>query len=185
VAAYRKPSQTWTFFEIDPAVERIARREEFFTFLSQCGSACQVVIGDARQSLAADGTEYGLLVLDAFSSDAIPMHLVTREALALYLQRLAAGGVLAFHVSNRHLDLEPVLARLAEEAQLVSMIRRDRIVTTKASMKTSSDWLVMARRRDDLGGLASNGHWIPSRTASTVGVWTDDYSNILTLLLRR
>jgi hypothetical protein len=184
VAAYRKPSQTWTFFEIDPAVEKLARREEFFTFLSQCGAACQVVIGDARQSLAADGTEYGLLVLDAFSSDAIPMHLMTREALGLYLQRLAPGGVLAFHVSNRHLDLEPVLARLAEEAHLVSMIRRDRIGEATAAMKTSSDWLVMGRNRNDLGAVASNSRWVAAQTSPSVAVWTDDFSNILSLLMR-
>jgi spermidine synthase len=184
VAAYRKPSQTWTFFEIDPAVERIARREEFFTYLSACGSACGVVIGDARQSLAADSTHYGVIVLDAFSSDAIPMHLVTREAIRMYLERLAHGGILAFHISNRHLNLEPVLARLAEEAQLVSMIRRDRSATIEASGKASSDWLVMARTREDLGVLASNDQWSPSRSESGVDVWTDDFSNILTLLLR-
>lgn len=183
VAVYRSPSQAWTFFEIDPAVERIARREEFFTYLSQCGAACQVVIGDARQSLAADRTQYGLLVLDAFSSDAIPVHLATREAIRLYFERLAPGGVLVFHVSNRHLNLETVLARLAEEQKLVSMIRRDRIATTDVSGKTSSDWLVMARTREDLGALVTNAAWSRSQTSPRIGVWTDDFSNILTLLL--
>jgi spermidine synthase len=183
--AYRRPLQEWTFYEIDPAVERIARREEFFTYLRDCGAACQVVIGDARQSLAAENTVYGMLVLDAFSSDAIPMHLVTREAFRLYLDRLAPGGVIAFHISNRHLNLEPVLARLAQEAQLVSMIRRDRIATTAASRKSSSDWLVIARASEDFGSLASHEGWRSSQTSPAVGVWTDDFSNILTLLLRR
>jgi hypothetical protein len=184
VAVYRRPSQQWTFFEIDPAVERIARRDEFFTYLSQCGDACRVVIGDARQSLAANSTQYGVLVIDAFSSDAIPVHLATREALRLYFERLAPGGVLAFHISNRHLNLEPVLTRLAEHDGLVSMIRRDR-VEENASKKTSSDWLVMARTREDLGALASNPLWHDSVVSSRVGVWTDDFSNILTLLLNR
>jgi hypothetical protein len=185
VAAYRKPSQTWTFFEIDPEVERIARRTEFFTFLQECGPPCRVVIGDARQSLAVDRNQYGVLVLDAFSSDAIPIHLVTREAIRLYLERLAPDGVLAFHISNRHLNLEPVLARIAEEERLVSMIRRDRIVATESSGKTSSDWLVMARARGDLGGLASNRTWTPSQSSLRIGLWTDDFSNVLTLLLRQ
>ena len=185
VAAYRQPSQTWTFFEIDPAIERIARREEFFTYLGQCGGACRVVIGDARQSLGIDPTEYGVLVLDAFSSDAIPVHLVTREAIALYLERLAPDGVLAFHVSNRHLNLEPVLARLAEEAGLVSMIRRDRMESSDGSGKSSSDWIVMARAAQHLGPIASNPQWSATISVSGVGIWTDDFSNILTLLLRR
>jgi hypothetical protein len=185
VAAFRKPSQTWTFFEVDPAVERIARREDFFSYLSECGNACRVVIGDARQSLSVDGTQYGVLVLDAFSSDAIPLHLVTKEAIRVYFDRLAPNGIMAFHISNRHLDLEPVLARLAEEANLVSLIRRDRLVTTQTSRKTSSDWLVMARSRPDLGAISSDVQWIPTKQAAAVGVWTDDFSNIITLLLRR
>ena len=184
VAAYRKPSQEFTFFEIDPVVEQIARREEFFTYLRDCAAACRIVIGDARQSLERETGEYGLLVLDAFSSDAIPMHLVTREALGLYLDRLAPGGVLAFHISNRHLNLEPVLARLAEEAGLVSMVRRDRVNDVDSSGKTGSEWLVMARTREDLGRLVSNSQWTVARVAPEVGVWTDDFSNILTLLVR-
>jgi hypothetical protein len=184
VAAFRKPAQTWTFFELDPAVERIARREEFFSYMSECGSACKVVIGDARQSLSHDRTLYGGLILDAFSSDAIPLHLVTRQALDVYLNRLAPGGVLAFHISNRHLDLEPVLARLAEDARLVSVIRRDRLVTPQTSKKTGSDWLLMARERQHLGAISSDVRWTPSKQVAAVGVWTDDFSNIITLLLR-
>jgi hypothetical protein len=92
--------------------------------------------------------------------------------------------VLAFHVSNRHLDLEPVLARLAEEAHLVSMIRRDRIGEATAAMKTSSDWLVMGRNRNDLGAVASNSRWVAAQTSPSVAVWTDDFSNILSLLMR-
>jgi hypothetical protein len=182
ISVYRRPSQAWTFFEIDPAVERIARRTEYFTYLSRCGDACHVVIGDARQSLSADPTKYGLLVIDAFSSDAIPVHLATREAIELYFDRLGPGGVLVFHISNRHMNLEPVLARLAGHEGLVSLIRRDR-VQTEASRKTSSDWFVMARTHEDLGGLASNPLWVEAATSPRIGLWTDDFSNILTLLL--
>ena len=114
LASYRTPGQQWTFYEIDPEVERIARTDAYFTYLRSCGDGCRVVLGDARLSLArAPLHGYGLIVLDAFSSDAIPIHLMTTEALGLYLSRLAPGGALAFHISNRHLTLAPVLARLA------------------------------------------------------------------------
>lgn len=185
VATYRRPQQVWTFFEIDPAVEAIARRQDFFTYLTDCGGACRVVIGDARQSLAASRAQYSLMVVDAFSSDAIPLHLLTREAVDLYLARLAPAGVLAFHVSNRHLDLEPVLARLAAEAGLASFIRRHQVPAGDESGRRSSDWLVMARRADDLGPLAAAPGWTPSRSRSSVGLWTDDFSNVFTLLVRK
>ena len=114
LASYRTPGQQWTFYEIDPEVERIARTDAYFTYLRSCGDGCRVVLGDARLSLArAPLHGYGLIVLDAFSSDAIPIHLMTTEALGLYLSRLAPAGVLAFHITNRHLTLAPVLARLA------------------------------------------------------------------------
>ena len=185
VAAFRKPEQTWTFFEIDPAVEAIARNRRYFSYLADCGDACRVVIGDARQSLAAVSTDYGLIVLDAFSSDAIPLHLVTREAVDLYVSRLASGGLLAFHISNRHLDLEPVLARLAAEAGLVSVVRRDQVAAKEDSGKRSSDWMVMARNLEDLGPLASDTSWRRARHSVTTDLWTDDFSNILTLLVQR
>lgn len=184
VAAYRQPSQVWTFFEIDPAVERLARRPDYFSYLDDCGAACRVVIGDARLSLAADTRTYGLLVLDAFSSDAIPVHLVTREALALYLERLEPQGLLAFHVSNRHLNLEPVLARLADEAGLAAVIRRDRLAQD-AGGKRSSDWLVMARTADSLRPLSEMPGWRQAKVHPRVGPWTDDFSNVLTLLIPR
>ena len=187
LATYRQPDQQWTFYEIDPAVERIARTPSYFTYLGDCGSSCRVVIGDARLSLtAARDARYGLIVLDAFSSDAIPVHLMTREALQLYVARLAPDGALAFHISNRHLQLEPVLARLAEELGLVAVTRRDRIPKDEsADGKTSSDWLVMARSSADLGGLAADGRWMPSKGTPGAPVWTDDFSNILSVLAPR
>jgi len=184
VAAYRRGSQTFTFFEIDPAVERLARQRSDFSYLADCGNSCRVVIGDARQSMTADRQEYGVIVLDAFSSDAIPIHLLTREAVAVYLRRLAVGGVLAFHISNRHLDLEPVLARVADDAGLVSMIRRNRVDSgDDPSGRSSSDWLLMARSPEHLGTLGKD--WSRAHPRENVKMWTDDFSNILTLLLRR
>ena len=128
LAAYVQPGQQWTFFEIDPEVERIARTSAYFTYLDACGSQCRVVLGDARLSLARDGaSRYDLIVLDAFSSDAIPVHLLTREALSLYVSRLAPGGALAFHISNAHL-----LARSDRcEARGRPRPRRDRSTGTR------------------------------------------------------
>jgi spermidine synthase len=128
LAAYAAPGERWTFFEIDPAVIAIARDPRLFTYLADAlrRGAVRVVAGDARVSLAAvaDGS-FDLLVLDAFSSDSIPAHLLTREALALYLRKLAPRGVMAFHISNRTLDLEPVVAAAADALGLLPLVRAD------------------------------------------------------------
>src|SRR6185437_9470115 len=104
LAAYGRPGERWTFFELDPEVERIARDPRFFTYITDSRASIRVVLGDGRLSLGHEPDALlDLLVLDAFSSDAIPVHLLTREALQLYLQKLAPGGVLLFHLSNRYL----------------------------------------------------------------------------------
>ncbi len=117
LACYTQPGQDWTYYEIDPLVERLARDPHIFQFLAKCGNRPRVVLGDARLTLSAapDGS-YDVLVLDAFSSDSVPMHLLTREALALYLRKLAPGGTLLFHISSRTLDLRAVIGALAADA---------------------------------------------------------------------
>ena len=124
------------------------------------------------------------MVFDAYSSDSIPVHLITREALALYLAKLAPNGVLAFHISNRYLDLEPVLGNLAQDAGLISLVERDRKVS-EAEMeagKITSDWVVLARHASDLGALASDPRWQPLRGQPDRRLWTDDFSSILSVL---
>jgi spermidine synthase len=185
IATYRREGQVLTFFEIDPAVEAIARRSDYFTYLPDCAAACRVVIGDARQALSTNTDQFGVLVLDAFSSDAIPVHLLTREAVDVYLSRLAPHGVLAFHISNRHLDLEPVLATVARELQLHAFIRRDQVIEDGDSGRRSSDWLIMSKTIADLGRLPSDGGWQNAQASSGARLWTDDFSNVLALLLRR
>jgi spermidine synthase len=179
LAAYALPGQTWTFFEIDPAVARIAANPRWFTFLSACGNACTVVLGDARLSMAASDDTYDLIVLDAFSSDAIPAHLLTREALSLYLSRLSNQGLIAFHISNRHLDLRPVVASLAADRRLVTRVQLHR--PSNQSEARTSLWIVAARTADALGPLASDPRWqnLPMRSPR---VWSDDYSDILSVL---
>jgi hypothetical protein len=184
LASYATTGQRWTFYEIDRAVESIARNTEFFTYLRECGDRCQVVIGDARQSLLrATPGQYGLIVLDAFSSDAIPMHLLTKEALELYLSRLDERGILAFHVSNRHLSLGPVLARLCNDHQLVAVEQLERVQRQELKNgKVSSDWVFVARSREDLGPLIGDPTWSRPSPSQSTPLWTDDYSNILSVI---
>jgi hypothetical protein len=185
MACYLQPGESLTFYEIDPAVERIASDPHYFTFLSQCAPTATMVIGDARLKLreAADSS-YDLIVIDAFSGDAIPMHLMTREALALYMRKLAPGGMLAFHISNTYLRLGPTLGALARDAGLLCLFQNDSSVSKEQTDagKKPSQWVVLARSRADLGTLADDASWAPIVTPPGTQVWTDDYSNLLRVI---
>jgi hypothetical protein len=181
LACHGVRGQPFTFYEIDPAAVRIAGNPRYFTFLESCPPTIQIVMGDARRSLAAArDRQYGLIVLDAFSSDAIPSHLLTREALRLYLGKLTESGVLAFHISNRYLDLAPTVGNLAHDAGLVARARLESKVSDKeaAEGKTASHWTVLARRAEDLGALAADPRWSPLLPRPDKQLWTDDFSNI-------
>lgn len=185
-AAYGKPGQHITYFEIDPAVEQIAWNTDYFTYLSDCRAKVDVVLGDARLSLVdqPDG-RFDVLILDAFSSDAIPIHLLTREALALYLKKLAPDGLLLLHISNRHLDLAPVVGNLARDAKVVCRYWQDSEDEEDEGVeegKFASDWVLIVRQRERLGLLDADPDWKSIEPKPKVGVWTDDFSNILTVL---
>jgi hypothetical protein len=141
------------------------------------------VIGDARLSMvhAREG-QYDLLVLDAFSSDSIPIHLLTREALGLYVSRLAPGGAILFHISNRHLSLSPMVAGLAASHGLVAFAQFDRREPDWPEGRNESIWVALARSRDDLGTLPASPRWKPLAASAVTPVWTDDFSNILSVL---
>jgi SAM-dependent methyltransferase len=183
LACYAEENQDWTFYEIDPAVESIAR--SYFTFLKDAqdrGVRVQVMHGDGRLSLAhAPDHSYDLIFADAFTSDAVPVHLLTRQALELYLSKLADGGLIVFNVTNRYVDLEPVLGALAAHAGLVCISRKeDTRKLSKAEEnqgKVAAHWVVMARTETDLGTLVEKPAWkeVPPGPAE----WTDDYSNLL------
>ena len=153
IAAYAEPGEHFTFYEIDPAVERIASNPEYFTYLADCRGKTEVVLGDARRSLEnGPRRQFDLMVLDVFSSDAVPLHLMTRQALQLYLRQLSPHGVLAFHISSRYFDLEPVLGRLAAEAGLDGAnLARQRYVEAEAgrlvSFGVGGDGVASARPR--------------------------------------
>lgn len=184
LAAFGEPGQDWTFYEIDPTVERIARDSRWFTYLRDCRARERVVLGDARLALArATHERYDLLVLDAYSSDAIPVHLITREALRLYLDRLAPDGMLAFHISNRYFDLAPVVGRLAADAGLVCRIRIDHVSRADLDQgATSSRYVVMVRAPEDLGALRADPRWTHLGEDTRVALWTDDFASPLGVL---
>jgi hypothetical protein len=187
MAAYAQAGQEFTFFEIDPAIERLARDARWFSFLSRCRGDARVVLGDGRLTLARrPDRHYGLIVLDTFSSDSVPSHMLTREAVALYASKLREGGLLLFHVSNRFLAFEPLLGNLARQAGLACRARFDGRVggAEQRRGKLPSHYVVMARREDDLKGLANDPRWRRIEPRPDLPVWTDQYCDLVSLLVR-
>lgn len=185
LASYALPDQHFTFYEIDPDVKRIAGNGSFFGFLSGCRGSYDVVLGDGRLTLArSDPGEFDIIVLDAFSSDAIPVHLLTCEALALYLEKLQPDGLLVFHISNRFLNLEPLMVGLADTFGLRCLIRRDFVDEKDPDQvgKMPSDYAVMGREGGAIRRLAEDSHWQPAAPGVTPLVWTDRFSNLFRLL---
>jgi hypothetical protein len=182
-ACYGQEGDDWTFFEIDPAIERVARTRAWFTYLDDCPSRPRVRIGDARLTLRREPSRhFDLVILDAFTSDAIPVHLLTREALAMYLDKLAPGGLIFVHISNRYVNLGPVIAKTAETLGLSTLRADDGDATPLGAgdLKLASNWMVIARERNDLAILDDDLRWQPVTPASRA--WTDDHSDILSAL---
>jgi hypothetical protein len=189
MACLAHPDHSLTYYEIDPMVANVAENPAYFTYLQNCAPHVTMELGDARLKLRdSPDAHYGLIVLDAFSGDSIPMHLLTREALALYLRKLTPDGVIAFHITNQYLDLGPVLGNLAKDAHVVCWEENDANVSEQESRdgKFGSRWIVMARRQEDVADLVKptnpGAAWtaVPSREQSKV--WTDDFSNLLSVI---
>ena len=179
VASYGRDGQRMDLYEIDPAVVAIAQDERYFTYLAGSDADLHVVVGDGRLGLADAPTGvYDLIVLDAFSSDAIPVHLLTREALATYRDRLGSGGMLAVHVTNRHLDLRPVLAAAGRDLGMAVVERRDAEPEEPA---TASTWVVLAPVASSVDRLMERPGWEWTE-ADGSRAWTDDYSSIVDVL---
>lgn len=181
LAAYGRDSDRFAFYEIDSMVDDIARDPSLFSFVTNSRADIATRIGDGRLMLDRNSDEqYDLLILDAFSSDTVPMHLVTAEAVELYLDRISADGVLAFHISNRYFDLSPIISRLAEMYGLVGLIQTDHpTAELAASGKMMSTWVLLARSPDAMEPVADDPRWFPLDVVDPGPLWTDEFSNLL------
>ena len=183
LACFARPGDEVRIYEIDPAVVRLARNH--FAALGNCAPDAIIGVGDARLLIAREDVAFDFIALDAFTSDAIPVHLLTLEAVLSYLRVLAPDGVLAIHISNRHIDLEPVVAALAARTELVA--RKKFFSAPEAQSETqastSSHLVVLARGQETLDALRLDEGWVPLRAPDRVRVWTDDYTSIVPLLL--
>jgi SAM-dependent methyltransferase len=186
LACQVKPGDTLTYYEIDPDIARIARDPKLFSFYSECAPQTKIVIGDARLTLsdAPDGS-YDLIFVDAFIGAAIPIHLLTREAMEIYLRKLKPHGVVAMHISNRNLELASVVAGIADANNAIARVYDGGDAQDDADHHI---WVprvaVVARTPEDFGALAKSEFWPVRSRDMTQRVWTDDYSNILGALLR-
>jgi spermidine synthase len=184
LANYVNEGQSLTYYEIDPAVVAIAQDHQLFTYYQDTrkrGVDLRVIIGDARLKMeSAQDHCYDMIILDAFTSDAIPIHLLTREAMELYLRKLMPDGVLVVHISNRYLSLEPVLGNLADALGLVAIKQFDD--ANGVPFKSGSDLVVMGRRREAFGSLMADARWSPLERSSLVGIWSDNFSDVLHII---
>jgi hypothetical protein len=187
LACYAAKGDKWRYYEIDPAVIRVATDPRYFTFLSACTPDAPIILGDARVMVMREPDRtFDVLVIDAFSSDAIPVHLLTREAIAGYFAKLAPDGIVVMHISNRYMELRGVLAAIAESENLAGVGRLDlRSAEDIEAMRKSSEAVVLARSPDDIRQFLDAG-WKPLKTdsANPVRAWTDDYSNIVAAIMR-
>jgi SAM-dependent methyltransferase len=177
LAAHNRPGDTYRFYDIDPGVVAVAQK--YFSFLSDSPTKIEIVMGDARLSLEREAPQrYDLLAVDAFSGDAIPLHLLTLEAIDLYLKHLAPDGILAIHVSNKFLNLPPVIERAAQARGLVAIMLRD----LNEEGTIVSDWILLARQAALLDRPLILPIVVPIATRPEWRAWTDDHVDLLRVL---
>ena len=180
-------NENWKFFEIDPTVIAAARDPKRFTFISSCKPDLPIVLGDARLTLAKepDGA-YDLIIVDAYSSDAIPIHLATKEAMAIYKAKLAPQGVVTMHISNRHLELQSVVVGIAAANDMKAWVwTNSDEEEDEDNYIFGSDVVIAARDQTDIGALNGVPTWTLAAPTPGLRVWTDDYSNIVGAFLRK
>jgi hypothetical protein len=191
IACHTMEGDSLDFYEIDRSVVRISRDEQYFTFVASCAPSASVILGDARVTMAdaADGG-YDVIVVDAFSSDAIPIHLLTREAMAIYLQKSAPNALIVMHISNRHLELASVVAGVAAANSAIARIHagndeeESEDKEDDSAYRFSTNVVVVGRNDDAFGALATRKSWSIEEPDPAQWVWTDDYSNIIGALVR-
>ncbi|MDG2003964.1 MAG: fused MFS/spermidine synthase [Novosphingobium sp.] len=179
LACLRTPGQDWTFFEIDPVVVELSRNRTF-TFLEECAPEADIVLGDARLEIGKyPKGAFDVLVADAFSSDSVPLHLITDEAMAVYLRALSDDGVLLVHISNRYLQLEPILSALARKHGLSARMRTN--TPQDQDYLSPSDFVALSRNPESLKALAEARPDAPWKELGPPAprVWTDNHASIL------
>lgn len=185
LACASEPGETWKFFEIDQTMVDTAKDPKYFSYISKCEPDMKPVIGDARLTFAKEPAgAYDLIIVDAYSSDAIPIHLATEEAMEIYKERLAPQGAVAMHVSNRHLELSSVVVGIADANDLKSWVYNED-TNRDAEYIFSTTVVVSAREAADVGRLATSDQWALTEAEDDERVWTDDYSNVLGAVWRR
>ncbi|WP_024299374.1 fused MFS/spermidine synthase [Methylomicrobium lacus] len=180
---YAKPTQNWTFYELDPLVVEVASNPKYFTYISGCNPKVAMRVGDARLSLEKEPDQkFDLYVIDAFSSDSIPTHLLTQEAIQLYFQKLKPNGILALHITNRHLALKKVLADHAKQLHYDALLQ-EFVPQQEIPLVAATDWVVMAKKPETLDPLRSSslGKWQKLPITFGLKPWTDDFTNIVTI----
>ena len=186
LACHRREGETWHFFEIDPEVVRLALDPNMFRFLSSCAPSAPIVLGDARLTLAASPQKFDLIILDAFTSDAIPTHLLTREAFRSYLAHLTPRGVIIAHITNRHMDLSGVIAAVGASEGLVTFIKADENARQfHVDYRAPTRLTILARDPADLGALPRTDGWRKQEVEPKIAAWTDDYSDIIGAIMRK
>lgn len=183
LSCYTKPQQNWTFYELDPLVVDVASNPAYFTFISQCNPKMTMTVGDARLSLEKEPDhKFDLFVVDAFSSDSIPTHLLTQEAIKLYFDKIKPDGILALHITNRHLALKKVLASHEKQLQLSALIQEFK-PQQEIPLVVATDWVVMAKKPETLEFLRQSqlGSWQKLPLNFDAKPWTDDFTNIVTI----
>jgi SAM-dependent methyltransferase len=181
LACYAKAGQDWSYYEIDPLVVSVAQNPTWFHYLERCNKQAKMVVGDARLSLTHEPDHsFDLLIMDAFSSDAVPTHLLTREALELYFSKLKPDGLLAFHITNRHLALKKVLANHLESLHLYGVLQEFK-PETELPLVVATDWVVMTQQPQRLERLQQSrlGHWQKLPLSFGLQPWTDDFTHII------
>jgi hypothetical protein len=186
LACYAMAEEAWHFFEIDPEVVRLATDPTLFRSMSTCVDRPNITLGDARLTIADEAPGFNLIVVDAFTSDVVPTHLLTKEALALFKSKLSPHGSIAFNISNRNIELATVIAASARANDMVTLVKRD-----AASFEPSQTFLapaeiaVVARQPSDTGLAAGQDQWQPPTMPDSTRVWTDDYSDIVGAIIRK
>jgi SAM-dependent methyltransferase len=180
LAAWGKPGDSFRFYELDPRVLEVAKRE--FTYLADSKAKIEFSLGDARLNLEREPPNHmDILARDAFSSDSIPIHLITREALAVYLRHMQPNGIIAFHVTNRYLDLPPVVQKLADDAGLkTAFISHDPKENDARYSRT--DWILLTRDESFLASDRVEEAAEVVEVPANLTLWTDDFNNLLRIL---